>query len=145
MSQENVEIVRRLYEAMNSAGVAAIYNLPDAERKRVFEQWFSPSFEIRQDEDLVFDTKGTFRGYEGFVESARELVEAFSDLRFEPSTTYESGDTVVFEVRALATGRGSGVLTEIPQFAHLWELKDGLVRRWYVYKTVKEALAAAGM
>jgi len=143
MSRENVEIVRTLYEGINRIGVAGISALPDVAQRNFFEQSFDPELEIRQSAELVFDTAGTFHGYEGFVEAARELVEALADLRFEVGEAFESGNKVVFEVRALATGRGSGVPIEIPRLAHLWELNERLVRRWIVYPTLGEALEAA--
>jgi ketosteroid isomerase-like protein len=145
MSNENVETIRRLYEAMNELGAAGVYALPEPMRRQVYERWFHPDLVIRQSEDLVFDTAGIFHGYEGFVEAARELGEALDALRFDPGDAYEAGNTVVFEVRALATGKGSGVPIELPGFAHLWELRSGRVTRWVVYTTVGEAKAAAGV
>jgi ketosteroid isomerase-like protein len=145
MSLENVEIVRNLYAGLNRAGAARLLALPDAIRRETFEQLFDPELEIRQSAELVFDTAGTFRGYEGFVEAARELVEALGDIQFEVGKGFESGDKVVFEVRARASGRGSGVPVETRLIAHLWELTGGLVRRWIVYPTLEDALEAASL
>ena len=145
MSQ-NVEIVRRLYKGINQGGVASIYALPDGARRKLYEQSFDPELELVQNAELVFDTAGTFRGYEGFVEATRELVEGFGDIRFDVvGEPFESGNQVVFEVRALATGRESGIPVQTSLIAHVWELKDGLVRRWAVYPTLDEALQAAGL
>ena len=146
MSVENVEIVRRLYEGINQGGIASLYGLPDAARRELYEQIFDPEVELVQSAELVFDTAGTFRGYEGFVEGTRELVEGLGNIRFDlVGEPFEAGNQVVFEVRALATGRESGIPVQTPLIAHLWELKDGLVRRWVVYPTLEEALEAAGL
>ena len=145
MSKENVEIVRRLYETINQVGVAAIYALPDATRREMHAQFFDPELEVRQSSEIVFDTAGTFHGYEGFIEAARELVEGIGDLRFDVGEAFDAGNQVVFKVRGVATGNASGVPVESRLIAHLWELKDGLIRRWIVYPTVAEALAAAGL
>jgi hypothetical protein len=43
-----------------------------------------------------------------------------------------------------ATGRGSGARSKI-QYADLWTLEGGRVRRWIAYETFEEALEAAGL
>ena len=145
MSVENVETVRNIYEGIRQMGGAtALFALPDATRKNLYDQLFDPELEIRQSAELVLDTVGTFYGYEGFIDCTRELVEGLGDIQFDPGQAYESGDTVVFEVRALATGKESGVPVQ-GRLAHLWELKNGRVRRWVVYPTLAEALEAAGL
>jgi len=143
MSQQTVEIVRNLYEAINRLGAASLLELPDAARRDFFRRSFDPELEIRQIPGLV-DTAGTFRGYDGYLQATRELVEVLNGIRFELGKEYARGDSVVFDVLALATGRASGVPVEI-RIAHLWELKEGLVRRWIVYPTLDEALEAAGL
>ncbi len=145
MSEENAEIVRRLYEGINLGGVVGMYELPDAARRELFDQFFHPDVELGQSPEIVFDTAGTFRGYEGFIEGTRELVEGLGDIRFDVGEAFAGGDKVVFEVRASATGRESGIPVQTRLIAHLWELNDGLVRRWIVYPTLAEALEAAGL
>jgi ketosteroid isomerase-like protein len=145
MSQENVEIVRAVYAGINEAGATRLLASPDATRRQMYEQFFDPELEVRQSAELVFDTAGTFHGYEGFLEATRELVDALGDIQFEVREGFEAGDTVVFEVRARAAGRGSGVPVATRLIAHLWELKEGRVRRWIVYPTLSDALEAAGL
>lgn len=144
MPEDNLEIIRGLYERMNQLGPEQLLALPDAARREVFERFFHPDLELRQSAYMVIDTAGTFRGYEGFLESLRELVEGLDDLRFNLGEARESGDRVVFRVRAFATGKGSGVPVDV-ELAHLWELKEGRVRRWGVHPTFGEALEAAGL
>ena len=145
MSEENVETVRRIYDGIRQmGGASAMFALPDDARRDLYDQTFDPELEIRQSAELVVDTVGTFHGYEGFIDCTRELVEGLGDIQFDPGQAFESGDTVVFEVRALATGKESGVPVE-GRLAHLWELRNGRVRRWVVYPRLAEALTAAGL
>ncbi|MEJ7876688.1 MAG: nuclear transport factor 2 family protein [Solirubrobacterales bacterium] len=125
-------------------GTDVFLALPDGDRRAFFELSFDPELEIVQSAELVFDTDGTFHGYNGFIKAGRELVEGLGAIDFEPGKGFEIGNAVVFEVRARATGSGSGVPVELTM-AHLWELRQGLACRWVVYPTVREALGAAGM
>jgi hypothetical protein len=54
------------------------------------------------------------------------------------------GDIVVCDVLAIASGSTSGITVE-RRIAHLWKLREGRVRRWFVYTTLREALEAAGL
>lgn len=144
MSRENVEFVRQIYEGIHRIGPGGLVELPDAALRAFFDRAFDPELEVRQNPNAVFDTGGTFRGYEGYLEAARELQEAFSKIRFEPGRAFAAGHFVVFDVVAHATGKESGIATEVP-VAHLWQFKDGRVLRWIVYMTLDEALKAAGL
>jgi uncharacterized protein len=129
MSQENVEIVRRAYQAMEAGDVDEVATLahPDAE-------WIS-------------DRRtglGTIRGIENviqfFVDQREVLVEAMLDAeRF-----FDQDDRVLVFLRVAATGRGSGARVEI-RIAHLWTLRDGLIVRGEGYGNRDEALEAAGL
>ena len=142
--KKNLEIVRNIYGLLNRIGTATFLALPDTDRRAFYKLICDPELEIIQSAELVFDTDGTFHGYDGFIKVARELVEGLGDINFDADKGFESGDTVVCEVRARATGSGSGVPVEL-SMAHLWELREGLACRWVVYPTVGEALEAAGM
>ena len=144
MSQENVEIVRALYDVLNPTGAGGFLAMPDSRRREIFERIYDPELELRQSREAVFDTAGTFRGYEGYLEALRELVEALGDIHFEVGEAFDAADKVVFDVVARATGMGSGIPVEM-RVAHLWELKEGRVLRWIVYPRLSEALEAAGL
>ena len=134
MSQENVEIVRRVYELFNR-GVR-----PDALSDEWLATIFDPAVELQQLADIP-GTAGTFRGYEGLRHSGRELFEALEDIRFELLEHAAGGELVAFAVRASGRGRESGVPAEM-QIGHLFELRAGRVARWVVYANPEEALEA---
>jgi ketosteroid isomerase-like protein len=136
--QENVEIVRRVYEAINRGLTAS-----GAEAAGLFLEVFDPAVVLEQWTALP-GTGGVFHGYEGLLSGWRELTESLEDIRFVLEHHVETGDTVVFAVHARARGRESQVDVSL-RLGHLWKLKDRRVVRWAAYSTVDEALAAAGL
>jgi ketosteroid isomerase-like protein len=137
MSQENVEIVRSLYEALNS-GVRA-----DSLSDDLLATIFDSGIELRQLGDLA-GTAGTFVGYEGLRKADRELNEALRDNRYELLEHAASGDRVAFAVKASGIGRASGVRTET-RVGHLFEVRAGRITRWGVHANADEALEAVGL
>ena len=134
MSQENVEIIRRgyeLYAAGDLEGVAAL---------------FSADAEVADTAGLGTSelAPGTRRGPEGFVRVIEEARESFEDFRTEPEDFIDAGDVVVVPARISGRGRTSGA-TQEAHLVHLWALRDGKVIRAEVYRTVEEALDAAGL
>jgi ketosteroid isomerase-like protein len=138
MSQENVEVVRRFYEGLNSGVPEAASAISDD----VLATVFAPAIELRQLADIA-GTSGTFRGYEGLRESWRELHEGLQDLRWEPFDHAANGDLVAFAVKFSAIGRTSGAPVNI-RVGHLFELRAGRIVRLVVYARPEEALKAVG-
>ena len=137
MSRENVEIVRRMYEGLNS-GVRA-----DALSDEALATIFDPGVEMQQLADLA-GTAGTFRGYEGLRQALREVHEALKDNRWELLEHAASADRVAFKVRISAIGWASGVPAEI-RVGHLFELRAGRIVRWVIYANPEQALEAVGL
>jgi ketosteroid isomerase-like protein len=74
MSQENVELVRRGYDAFNSDGLEAILDLLDPEI-----EWGTPEQATETD----------YRGHEGVRRFWSNFNDAFEDYRFEPEDFIE--------------------------------------------------------
>jgi hypothetical protein len=144
MAQTNDETIRAIYRMLKEVGSSELFALPQGDRRAIFERVFHPELEIRQSPEIVLDTAGTFHGFEGFDRAGHELLEALGEIEFEAGESLQSGDVVVFEIRATAMGIGSGVPVEL-QMAHEWEIEDGLARRWVVHPTLERALTAAGL
>ena len=70
MSEENVEIVRRLYETMNATGLEATIPFLD------------PDFEFVPPAD--WPDSLTLQGIEPIQEMARQWVETFDDFKIDP-------------------------------------------------------------
>ena len=130
MSQENVEIIRKAYEAFARGDGGAILNI------------LHPEVEIH-DHDAP-DRPSPYHGHEGWVRFVGEELEVWDDLRFEPEDLIESGDQAVVLIRQTARGKGSGVPIEGRDF-HVWTFRDGKVVRLDAYADKAEALEAVGL
>ena len=137
MSQENVEIVRRLIEAWNRNEHEAVVPL-----ERVVP-FLDPSV-IFDATRRIIDPK-TYAGIEGIRAMLAERDEVWGAFRMEPDEFVDGGDRVVAIGRRLSTGRGSGVEVNQPM-ADVFTLHGGRVVRCEIgYSDRAEALAAAGL
>jgi ketosteroid isomerase-like protein len=136
MSQENVEIVRRLFEVfregMERGDFVAGF---DAELASDDLEWIA----------LPGVGLGTYRGREGFIEFMRLWTGEFEHWWIELEQVIDAGDDRVVAIyRQTATGKASGVPVELHQGA-INELRDGRVIRIRHYPSPAEALEAAGL
>ena len=130
MSQENVEIVRRAYEAMNNR-----------EFPRTSE-FLDPDVEIDLSRNIL--NPDVYRGYAGFERLVGVIEDVWDDFRFELQELIEAGDRVVAHVTVSGKGRGSGVEAEMHVF-NIWTLRQGkVIRLEGGYRERAEALEAAG-
>jgi ketosteroid isomerase-like protein len=129
MSEENVEIVRRLYRAMDARDVEAAAELvhPDAE-------WI-PDSRVGE---------GPARGRENVIRFFTDRAEMFDELRVEIERFWETDDRVLVFVRVTGRGAASGAAFDI-RIGHLWTVRDGVVVRGEGYGDRDEALKAAGL
>ena len=131
MSKENVEVVRRAYEAMN-----------DREFSRA-PQLLDPEVEFDLSRNIL--NPDIYRGYDGFERLVGVIEDVWDDFHFEVQELIDGGDCVVAEVTVAGTGRGSGVEAEMRVF-NIWTLRGGKVIRLVGgYRERSEALEAAGL
>ena len=135
MSQENVEIIARLYDEF----------LARPERIASPEQlaFFDPAVEIHQSDSLL-GTKGTFHGYDGLGRAGREVFEVFSEAQFVPARLVDAGDQVAAQVEFRGIGKEGGVRIA-RTVGHVWTLKRGRILAWHVYFDPAEAFDAVGL
>ena len=137
MSQENVEIVRRAYEAFQ-AGFArgdpgAVF---DSEAVADHAEWVPVP---------AFPGPSIYRGRHGFVEFMHIWTEDFEDFSFELDRLIDAGDDhVVALFHQRATGKGSGVPVEL-HMAAVCDVEDGRVIRMRNYLHPADALEAVGL
>ena len=127
MSAENVEIVRRAY--LNPAPLTdAAPMAPDAEF----------------DFTAVYPDQPVLRGIDA-MRSFRDAGPWGRSQRFQPERYLDvDDDRVLVLVRAIATGRGSGVSVET-RIAHEITIRGGVIVRVKVHRGHSEALKALGL
>jgi ketosteroid isomerase-like protein len=136
MSQENVELVRQGYEAMNSGDLETALAM------------FDPEVEIHLAKDAGtvwgLDFQETYHGIEGFGQFMATLSEAWEEFGWEATGYRDAGDRVVVDIRMTARGRGSGI--ELDQgMVHVLDVRDGKLIRHETFFERAAALEAAGL
>jgi ketosteroid isomerase-like protein len=130
MSQENVEIVRRIYAAMEETGSFAASGLLDADI-----EWVNPSTAVEP---------GIQKGRDAFEAAWSKVKDSFETVEFVPGDFLHVGDDVVLITVMRARGRGSRADVEHPQ-GHVWTIKQGMAvrMRWFHHHHL--ALEAMGL
>jgi ketosteroid isomerase-like protein len=99
--------------------------------------------------EMVLDLTGnvlnpaTYEGFDGFRRFVDQVGEAWASFRMEPEEVFERGSLVVALVRAVGTGRGSGVEIEA-DVAMVCEVRDGRVASMRVEPDREAALRLLG-
>ena len=134
MSAENVELIRRIYEAVARRDIET-------------------PFEIYADE-IVWDISNTqrggmlprqvFHGHEGVRRNWRDSLDAFGEVDFVVDELIDLGDQVLATIREQLVGRTSGAPVKATHYA-LWTLAGGKVTRLEVFDDREAAERAAGL
>src|SRR5688572_579293 len=135
MSEENVEIVRRIYGAAARRDSEATLALYDSDVEIDVS---------RTHRALMQDVYGGPR-HEGLRRWAREWHEAWEQVEYDVEELIDAGEDVIGVVTVRGRGRGSGAEVEFALHAGLWTLQDGKVTRVVWFKTREDALEAAGL
>ncbi len=111
MSQENVALVRHLYEVSLTRRDAAFLD-PEEAAPEVWAH-LAPDFELHDRAELP-DAK-VYRGPEEAKDFFRKTQEVFVEARWEPQQFIDLGHAVVVKTKVVAIGRGSDVPTEMDE------------------------------
>ena len=130
MSPENVEVVRRAFEAWCALDVEAATAA------------FDPAvrWHIAEDEPDAH----VIEGVEGIVGSLRGWADSFDDFHPEPQEFIDAGDHVVVPVVFRGRARDAAAALEITE-AQVYRVQRGTVAEVRVFRRVEDALAAAGL
>jgi uncharacterized protein len=130
MSQEKIEIVRSIFEALNRRDwdTAWGYQAPDVE-------FTTPP---------RGPNAGTYRGREELRGFWQELFTAFDAWTSEPEEFIESGDQLVVIVKTRMRPKGSSAEIE-NRNGSLWTIRDGTVVSIQIFAKPEKALEAAGL
>jgi ketosteroid isomerase-like protein len=134
MSKENVEIVRRVYEASARRDKDAVLALYD------------PEVEIDVTRGAVGEVAGrtVHRGHEGLRTFFRGWYEVWESAEADLGELLDAGENVVSTETTRARGRGSGAEVNMTQHG-VWTIRDGKIARVVWFTTRDEALEAAGL
>jgi ketosteroid isomerase-like protein len=128
MSEENVELIRRLYRAMDARDVEAAAELADPEL-----EWI-PDARVGE---------GPIRGRERVIRFLEDRAAMFGEIRTEIERLWHNGDRVLAFIRVGGEGTSNGAGFDV-RIAHLWTIRDGRVVRGEGFGDRDEALEAAG-
>src|SRR5688500_10000659 len=126
MSQENVALVRQMYDAFHSG---------DAEGAVAH---FAP--DVTVDAPDHPDAEGG-RGREALARTIGRWVAAFDDWNEEIEEIRDLGDHVLVAAKQRGRGKGTGIETEL-RYALLYEVEDGKISSMTFHSDVPEALEA---
>jgi ketosteroid isomerase-like protein len=139
VSEENVALVRRNYEVINSIGRSGDEFVdPEAFAPDLWAR-LAPNFELHGREDIV--DQQTYRGREASKDFWRMLQEVWAEIRWEPLEFTDLGEAVVVEARIVGVGRGSDLPIEADETDVFW-FRDGQIVRLQGFPTKEEALEA---
>jgi uncharacterized protein len=131
MSRENMEAVRRVFDAVNDRDIEAMQAL------------FSEDGEFHS--VLAASEGRVFRGHQGIRDYFEWFDDAFEEFRNEVEEVIEADENrVVALARFIARGRESGVVLDQPIGA-VFSLLGGQVTRMESYFDRAEALRTAGL
>lgn len=135
MSQEDVEMVRRVYEASARRDTEAVLALYDTD-----VEWDSSRSPLGR----LMGEQGICRGHEGLRKWFREYYEAW-DIVNDYKDLIDAGEHVVSVATGRARGRASGAEVELAEYAAVWTVRDGKIVRVVWFPSLEEALEAAGL
>ena len=131
MSEENVEIVRRILEAYESGDLSGAIAALSTDMVTHVAQ--------------PIPVAGTYYGPEGFLQLTLDWAEGFDELNVTGEEYFDTpGDKVIVRARHRGSGVGSGAAVETDIW-YVTTVRAGKVVRVDVFNDKTEALEAAGL
>jgi ketosteroid isomerase-like protein len=127
MSDENIEAVRRLYDAWQRDGFGVVRELMDPGI-----EWVNPAYAVEP---------GTRRGYDGFEAAAHALRSIYPDYRVWATKLYDAGDRVAVTAKVATRSTGLAVPIEAER-GYVFDLRGGKITRFAWFNDPQEAIDA---
>jgi ketosteroid isomerase-like protein len=102
MSQETVDVVRRIYDAVARRDAVTPFELYAEHIVWDISNW----------RRAALDPKQVYRGHEGVREAWRETLAVWGEVDFEVEELIDAGDQVLAVIHEREVGRASGVPVE---------------------------------
>ena len=132
MSQENVDIVRGVYEALDQREIDQ------------FLSYFAPEMEV-DFSDSVGPFRAVYRGHAELKTLWESFFEAWANIQWEVDELRDLGaGRVLTTTDVIARGHGGGIPTTQHR-AVIWEIRDGQIRRVKFFPDKQAAFEAAGL
>src|SRR6266404_117133 len=132
MSQENVEIVRRLWQAFVDGGLDALM------------EYFGQEINWRAMEGAPDDV-GEMNGRDAVRRYLQDWLDTFEDITSVPVELLDGGgDHVVAMIHVTGRARLSGIETEL-RYAVVYTIRDSKIVRGREYADRQQAVAAVGL
>jgi ketosteroid isomerase-like protein len=128
MSAENLELIRRGYERLESEGYESMMDI------------VHPEFEFTTPADLASEPD-TYTGEEGIRRYFESFYDAMEDIHLIPQDFIDAGERVIVPTRLVAKGRTAGIEVE-QKIVVAWSFRDGQILGLDFFATVEEAQAA---
>ena len=135
MSQENVEIVQRVYDAVARRDAASVLALYD------------PEVEVDGSRlpEMAMTGQRLVRGHEGVRKITSDWNEAWEYAEDHCEKLIDAGEEhVIAVVSRRGRGKASGIEVEMRR-GGVWTIRDGRVVRTVWFPSVEEALEAVGL
>ena len=133
MSQENVEIVRRLYDAAARQDTSNVLNFYDPEI-----EWDISHAPARN----LMGEPHVFNGHEGLRTFFRHWYEAWKHVEPDLEELIDEGEQVISVETTRGRGRTSGAVVELAHAA-VWTFREGKIVKVVWFGSRSEALEAA--
>jgi ketosteroid isomerase-like protein len=130
MSQENVDMLRRGYEAFARRDLDAALEMMD------------PKIEAHDAPEIPDATM--HRGREAVRRDWEQMFDLFEDFRIDIEEVFDADEELVVFLRLSGRGRESGVEVDA-RMAHVWTAREGKAIRLRQYLDRAEALKAVGL
>jgi uncharacterized protein len=130
VSQENVDVIRRIYSVWAKEGSPLPSGLLDSQI-----EWVNPPDAIE---------RGTRRGLDAFGTAVGAVSDTFAGVGVDIDEMLDVGDRVVVLATLHGRGRGSGAEVERRQ-GYVWTLRDGKAVRFEWFNSPDDAMRAAGV
>ncbi|MBW4562378.1 MAG: nuclear transport factor 2 family protein [Mojavia pulchra JT2-VF2] len=126
MSQENVELIRGLYDSFSRGDVPAVLSQMDEQ------------IEWREADNFIYADRSPYIGPQAILEGVyMRLGTEWDSFAATPAEFFDAGNHVV--VLGAYTGKHKQTQKQVQaQFAHVWGVKEGSVVRFQQYTDTKQ-------
>ena len=133
MSEENVEIVRRVYDAAARRDAETVLALYDP---KIEWDWTRVSG--------LFGQGGLYRGREALQHWFQEWSDGLDQIHYVAEEVVAADDHVLTKANMTGRGRASGIEVASTLYA-VWTIREGKIVQVVWFPTRAEALEAAGL